>query len=233
MIWLRRRRERRPLLPRPAQLRRGPPARLPFARGPSARFRAAGRNRGPSSSKSRAAAARCSSPSRIRPWRASAASSISCARWSKGASSSHFSRSPNASSGALRARCSRRATWIPRKRRRWAVSQPLKAGLRSISSPSRKSPLKSVVSACWRSEVSVVDSRFGRAGDLEGVDEAIREVEADGVVAGFDAAAAPLRQRAPGSCSGTSAARRADRSARPTAARKAGSSTPGVGARAR
>jgi hypothetical protein len=35
-----------------------------------------------------------------------------------------------------------------------------------------------------------VDSRFGRAGDLEGVDEAIREIEADGVVAGFDATVA-------------------------------------------
>ena len=32
------------------------------------------------------------------------------------------------------------AAWQPRKRRRWAMSQPWNCGLRSISSPSRKSP---------------------------------------------------------------------------------------------
>ena len=52
-------------------------------------------------------------------------------------------------------RCSSRAAWQPRNRRRWAVSQPSKTGLRSMSSPSRRSPLNSAASARCRSGGSV------------------------------------------------------------------------------
>ena len=43
------------------------------------------------------------------------------------------------------------AVWQPRNRRRCAVSQPLKAGLRSISRPSRKSPANSAAGFASRS----------------------------------------------------------------------------------
>ena len=52
-------------------------------------------------------------------------------------------------------RCSSSAAWQPRNRRRCAVSQPLKEGLRSISRPSRNSPLKRAQSARSRSGASV------------------------------------------------------------------------------
>ena len=45
--------------------------------------------------------------------------------------------------GRLPTRCSSSAAWQPRKRRRCAMSQPSKTGLRSISSPSRRSPANS------------------------------------------------------------------------------------------
>ena len=186
----RRRRERRPLPPRPAQARRGPPARLPFARGPSARFREAGRNRGPSSSKSRAAAARCSSPSRIRPWRASAASSISCARRSKGASSSHFSRLPNALVGSAPREMLEEGDLAPAEAPPLGGEPAVEGGTAFDFQSFQEVAVEKRGQRLLAFRRERVDSRFGRAGDLERVDEAIREVEPDGVVAGFDAAAA-------------------------------------------
>ena len=106
----------------------------------------------PSPSNSRAVTARCSSPSRIWPPRANALSRSSWTRGSKGASWSHCSRYGNASSSGSRlTRCSSRAAWLPRNRRRWAVSQPSKTGLRPISRPSRSSPPNSAASARCRS----------------------------------------------------------------------------------
>ena len=110
----------------------------------------------PSPANSRPVAARCSSPSRIRPRRANACRSASWTRRSNGASSSHFSRYANTSSpAAVAARRSSRTAWQLRKRRRCAVSQALKPGLRSSSRPSRNSPLNSVDSARSRSGGSV------------------------------------------------------------------------------
>ena len=89
------------------------------------------------------------------------------------------------------------AAWQPRNRRRCAVSQPLKAGLRSISRPSRKSPANSADSARSRSGASVSMPSCGRAGDLDRIDEAVRQVEPDGVAAGVDAPPAGLVDDAP------------------------------------
>ena len=158
--------------------------------------RESARNRGPRLRTGAAVAARCSSPSRMRPRRASAVSRISWTRRSNGASWSHCSRYPNASSsGTLLTRCSSSAAWQPRNRRRCAVSQPLKTGLRSISRPSRKSPSKSADSARCRSGASVSMPSSVGAGDLDRIDEAIREIEPDVSSRRVDAPAATARRR--------------------------------------
>ncbi len=117
-----------------------------------------GRQSSPSASNKRTVRARCSSPSGNWPLRPSVASTSSCARRSNGASSSHFSRWANACCGSscarLSTRCSRTARWPARKRRRCASSQAEKRGLRSISSPSRNSPVKRADSTCSASRSS-------------------------------------------------------------------------------
>ena len=117
---------------------------------------------GPKSSssdwKSAAAAARWSSQAPNWPRRASLARSAMWAQLSNGVSSSHFSRwaeTSSESAGSVLTRCSSMAAWQDPKRRRCAVSQLLKSGLRSISSPSRKSPTNRLESACSRCGSSV------------------------------------------------------------------------------
>ena len=83
------------------------------------------------------------------------------------------------------------------KRRRCAISQLLNCGLRSSSSPSRKSPANSSASACSRSRSSVSNPCCGRGRDLDGVDEAIVEVERDRVAGGLDPPAAGFVENAP------------------------------------
>ena len=76
----------------------------------------------------------------------------------------HFVRHPPA---RLLARCSSMAAWHELKRRLCAISQMLKCGLRSISSPSRKSPAKSLDRARNRSRSSVSMPSSGGRGDIE------------------------------------------------------------------
>ncbi|MNV57871.1 hypothetical protein D3C71_1502210 [compost metagenome] len=113
-----------------------------------------GRQSSPSASNARTAAARCSSPSRHWPRYPSESSTSSCACRSNGASWSHLSRQAKLSwdpAGRPATRYSSTAAWQALRRRRCAVSQLLKNGLRPISSPSRKSPTNSADSAPNRS----------------------------------------------------------------------------------
>ena len=111
----------------------------------------------PSAVNSRTDVARCSSPSRKRPRRAIARSKRSCAPVTNGASCSHFSKWPqDSTSETLSTSCSSNARCQARKRRRWARSQPVNSGQRSISSPSRRSPLKRERSSRARSAAGVL-----------------------------------------------------------------------------
>ena len=177
----------------------------------------------PSASNSRAVAARCSSPSRIRPRRASAFSRISCTRRSNGASSSHFSRYPSASSSeTLRDEMLQHRSVAAAEpaalRDEPAVEARIAVDLQSFEQLAveqrgqRAQPLGR----------QRRDALAGGTADLDRIDEAVREIEPDGVGLGIDAPPARLVEDAPRPCSGTSAARRADRSARPTAVRTAG-----------
>ena len=82
-------------------------------------------------------------------------------------------------------------------RRRWAMSQPLNCGLRSISSRRESRRRTAQHSAPQPLRGEAVDALLGRARDLDRIDEAVREVEPDGVAAGSRPAADPARRRCP------------------------------------
>ena len=145
----------------------------------------------PSASNSRAVAARCSSPSRIRPRRASAVRRISWTCRSNGASWSHLlqvaerlvvGNAPDEmlQQGGVAAAESPPLRGEPAVEDRAAVDLQALQKVAVEQRGQRSLPLRR----------ERLDARLGRAGDLDRVDEAIRQVEPDGVLAGVDAPAA-------------------------------------------
>ena len=107
------------------------------------------------------------------------------------------------------------------------TSQPVNSGLPSICMPSSRSPPKQLAQLGERSLVASCDARRRRADRPRSHRRGNRTGRArSGLRSPSRRGGDPRRRARRAACSGTSAARRADRSGRPTADRRAASATP-------
>ena len=182
-----------------AALRRAPASRIGAASSPSA-------------SNSRAVAARCSSPSRSRPRAASACSSaLVHARIERRQREPGFQVTEQVFAIGLR------DEMLQQRHVAGAEAAPLRGqpGVERRAAvdlqPFEKLAREQRAQRAQALGRDCCDACFGRAGDLDRIDEAVRRDRAGPRRRAHRPAAGRARRPARGSCSGTSAARRADR----------------------